>query len=64
MTRIQAGYARSGGVTDSQAQAWQEQMVRAFPDIKPGDRLTGVHVPGAATRQRLRLSAVVAGSNG
>ena len=41
---------RSGSVTDSQAQAWQEEMVRAFPDIKPGDRLTGVHTPGAATR--------------
>ncbi|MCI4428238.1 MAG: chalcone isomerase family protein [Burkholderiales bacterium] len=41
---------RSGSVTDSQAQAWLEEMARAFPDIKPGDRLTGVHTPGAATR--------------
>ena len=55
---------RSGGVTDSQAQAWQEQMVRAFPDIKPGDRLTGVHVPGAATRFFFngRLTSAVADS--
>jgi hypothetical protein len=55
---------RSGSLTDSQAQAWQEEMVRAFPDIKPGDRLTGVHTPGAATRFFLngRLTSAVADS--
>ena len=41
---------RSGSVSDSQAQAWQAAMTRAFPDVAPGDRLTGVHVPGEATR--------------
>ena len=25
-------------------------MTRAFPDVAPSDRLTGVHLPGEATR--------------
>lgn len=41
---------RSFNVEDAQAQTWQAAMVRAFPNIGPGDRLTGIHVPGAATR--------------
>jgi hypothetical protein len=41
---------RSFSVEDAQAQTWQAAMVRAFPDVAPGDRLTGIHVPGAATR--------------
>lgn len=41
---------RAGSVDDSQARVWEAAMVRAFPDIAPGDRLTGVHVPGEATR--------------
>jgi hypothetical protein len=55
---------RGDSVTDSQAQAWQDEMARAFPDIKPGDRLTGVHTPGAATRFFFngRLTSTVADS--
>lgn len=41
---------RSGSVDDSQARVWEAAMMRAFPDIAPGDRLTGVHVPGETTR--------------
>jgi hypothetical protein len=41
---------RSFSVEDAQAQTWQAAMVRAFPDVAPGDRLTGIHIPGAATR--------------
>jgi len=41
---------RAETLSDAQAQAWQAALQRAFPDIAPGDRLTGVHVPGAATR--------------
>lgn len=41
---------RSGNLNDSQAQAWQAAMTSAFPNVAPGDRLTGVHVPDAATR--------------
>lgn len=41
---------RSESANDSQAESWQAAMIRAFPNIAPGDRLTGVHVPGEATR--------------
>jgi len=41
---------RSASVDDGQAQAWQAAMAQAFPDVVPGDRLTGIHVPGEATR--------------
>lgn len=29
---------------------WRAAMERAFPDIQPGDRLLGVHVPGVGAR--------------
>ncbi len=29
---------------------WAAEMDRVFPDIKPGDRLVGVHVPGREAR--------------
>jgi hypothetical protein len=29
---------------------WSAAMQRAFPDIQPGDRLLGVHVPGEGAR--------------
>jgi hypothetical protein len=41
---------RVGPFDDSRADAWQAAMTRAFPDVAPGDRLTGVHAPGEATR--------------
>jgi Chalcone isomerase-like len=41
---------RTGNLNDSQAQAWQTAMTSAFPNVIAGDRLTGVHVPGEATR--------------
>jgi hypothetical protein len=35
------------GVADRpQLQRWKQQMVRMFPDVRPGDRLTGVYQPG------------------
>ncbi len=37
---------RSGGFSDAQAQRWQLEMQRVFPDIKAGDRLTGHHLQG------------------
>lgn len=30
--------------------AWEKEMDRVFPDLKPGDRLVGVHVPGKEAR--------------
>ena len=41
---------RAGRLDDSRADAWQAAMTRAFPDVAPGDRVTGVHAPGEATR--------------
>jgi hypothetical protein len=37
---------RGGPFTDEQAARWQAEMARIFPDVKSGDRLTGVHKPG------------------
>jgi Chalcone isomerase-like len=41
---------RAGNLDDDQAKAWEAALARAFPDVAPGDRLTGVHVPGQQTR--------------
>lgn len=37
---------RGGGFTDEQARRWNTEMQRVFPDVKAGDRLTGIHQPG------------------
>jgi hypothetical protein len=37
---------RAGTFTDEQARRWTADMQRVFPDVLPGDRLTGVHKPG------------------
>ncbi len=39
------------GFTDPEKlRRWEAAMDRVFPDIKPGDRLVGVHVPGKEAR--------------
>ena len=39
------------GFTDPEKlRRWETAMDRVFPDIKPGDRLVGVHVPGREAR--------------
>jgi hypothetical protein len=37
---------RAGPFTDEQAARWQAEMTRLFPDVKAGDRITGIHRPG------------------
>lgn len=37
---------RIGPFSESQAQDWLQAMVVAFPDVRAGDRLLGVHLPG------------------
>lgn len=37
---------RAGSFTDEQARRWNTEMQRVFPDVKSGDRLTGIHQPG------------------
>ncbi len=41
---------RSGPIDDPDATAWRTAMRMAFPDVSPGDRLTGLHDPARGTR--------------
>ena len=41
---------RGGPIADPEAAAWRAAMRAAFPDVAPGDRLTGVHEPAQGTR--------------
>ena len=37
---------RSADISDAQAATWIEQMMRAYPDLKKGDRVMGINKPG------------------
>jgi hypothetical protein len=37
---------RQPGVTEAQLRTWKLQMQQVFPDVRKGDRLTGLHRPG------------------
>ncbi len=37
---------RIGSFTDAQAQRWLARLRELFPDVRAGDRLTGIHKPG------------------
>jgi len=39
-----------GHADPSKLERWEREMDRVFPDLKPGDRLVGVHVPGKEAR--------------
>jgi hypothetical protein len=41
---------RGGPIADPDATSWRAAMRAAFPDVSPGDRLTGVHEPAQGTR--------------
>ncbi len=41
---------RQGPLSDEREQAWLQAMMRTFPDVKAGDRITGLHTPGAGAR--------------
>jgi hypothetical protein len=51
---------RAGSLDASKEAAWTAVMQSAFTDVQPGDRITGVHRPGAGARfffnGRLRAS--------
>ncbi len=51
---------RAGSLDASKEPAWTAAMQSAFADVQPGDRITGVHRPGAGARfyfnGRLRAS--------
>lgn len=38
---------RSARIGDAQAKAWTQEMQRVIPDVKKGDRVMGIHQPGA-----------------
>ena len=37
---------RAGGFSEVQAASWQAELARLLPDVRAGDRLTGVNRPG------------------
>jgi hypothetical protein len=37
---------RAGPLADGEAQRWQARLQQVLPDVKPGDRIVGVHRPG------------------
>ena len=37
---------RNAPISDAQASAWVQDLLRVLPNIKKGDRITGVHRPG------------------
>jgi hypothetical protein len=41
---------RQGSISAEREQAWLEAMVQTFPDVKAGDRITGLHTPGVGAR--------------
>jgi len=41
---------RQGDLPAASAELWLGQMKRLFPDVRAGDRLTGVHRPGDGAR--------------
>ena len=41
---------RLGLGSSTQRQAWRAAMGRLFPDVKEGERLTGLHLPGRGAR--------------
>lgn len=41
---------RSGPLAPAQEQRWLAAMQGAFPDVKAGDRITGLHQPGVGAR--------------
>ena len=43
--RSLAEMARSGPISPAQSQAWLAAMQASFPDVRTGDRLTGLHRP-------------------
>ncbi|MFD0666720.1 chalcone isomerase family protein [Ramlibacter sp. MAHUQ-53] len=41
---------RAGPLPEPLARRWQAEMARVFPDVKAGDRLAGLHLPGEGAR--------------
>jgi len=48
--RSLAEMERQTQISAEQARRWGDQMGALFPDVKAGERLTGIHRPGAGAR--------------
>lgn len=48
--RSLAEMQRQGEIEAAKATRWLGAMKQVFPDVQPGDRITGLHVPGAGAR--------------
>jgi len=44
---------RSASIPDAQAQAWQQKLEAAFPDVQRGDRILGIYEPQTQTARFL-----------
>lgn len=42
--------ARAGTFTPAQSREWQAALERLLPDVQPGDRIAGIHLPGRGAR--------------
>lgn len=50
IVRASVDEMRKLGASDEQLQSWAVEMRRVFPDVKKGDVLTGVYLPGNSAR--------------
>lgn len=50
IVRASVDEMRKLGADETQLKAWAVEMRRVFPDVKKGDVLTGVYVPGSSAR--------------
>ena len=48
--RQKPGLAEILALAPEKMRAWRDALMAIFPDVKPGDRITGSHQPGAGTR--------------
>ena len=48
---------RQPGVTETQLETWKSRMRSVFPDVRKGDRLTGIHRSGEGARFHLNGQA-------
>ena len=44
-TRSITEMRRTAAIDDAQAKAWMDEMQRVIPNVKPGDRVMGIHRP-------------------
>ncbi len=51
--RSLAEMRRSAPISDAQAQAWQQKLASALPDVKKNDRILGIYLPQTRTARFL-----------